>query len=505
MTDYVITEDDTDVTIVVHIVQDAGATSPGEPLTGLLFSDIETGGSASYARQGATRVDFTLVTQTVAGAHTDGGFIEIDATNMPGDYRLDIPDAVVATGVNFARVRLVPASANNSICLPINLNIATVLVLGSDDKVILSSDAHTGAVLPTVTTLTNKTGFSLSSTGLDAIVSTATGMVEIAKAIWDRVISKANHDISNSAGKKVRQIDSVVIRNDTAQGSGTGNNQIQFDTGASAVDGSYDPSVVSIIAGTGAGQSRMILEYNGGSKTATVDRNWKVNPDSASEFIIVSHPGREHVNEGLAQAGTSTTITLNALASSTTDAYKGQIVFIRSGTGDDQARVITAYNGTTKVATVEEAWDVTPNTTSAYVMLPSQVHTIADTQAGLATETKQDIIDGVVDAILVDTNELQSDDVPGLIASLNNLSSANVLTQVNAALDTAISELGVATPSATPSTRDALMLMYMALRNKTVVQTSGTDALEIHNNAGTKIASKLLTDVGGDYTEGKMS
>jgi len=82
---------------------------------------------------------------------------------------------------------------------------------------------------------------------------------------------------------------------------------------------------------------------------------------------------------------------------------------------------------------------------------------------------------------------------------------AEIVVECLAALDTAISELGVGAPSATPGTRDALMLLYMALRNKTVVQTSGTDALEIYNDAGTKIASKLLTDAGGDYTEAEMS
>ena len=43
------------------------------------------------------------------------------------------------------------------------------------------------------------------------------------------------------------------------------------------------------------------------------------------------------------------------------------------------------------------------------------------------------------------------------------------------------------------------------MRNKTIVQTSGTDALEIHNDAGTKIAAKLLTDDGSDYTEAEMA
>jgi hypothetical protein len=45
------------------------------------------------------------------------------------------------------------------------------------------------------------------------------------------------------------------------------------------------------------------------------------------------------------------------------------------------------------------------------------------------------------------------------------------------------------------------MLMYMALRNKTLVQTSGTDAVEIYNATGTLIAKKLITDSSGDYTE----
>ena len=72
-------------------------------------------------------------------------------------------------------------------------------------------------------------------------------------------------------------------------------------------------------------------------------------------------------------------------------------------------------------------------------------------------------------------------------------------------VDTPIAELGVAQPAKTPGTRTGLMLMYMALRNKLDVPTSGVDALEIHNDAGTLITSKLLTDVGGDYSEAKMT
>jgi hypothetical protein len=87
--------------------------------------------------------------------------------------------------------------------------------------------------------------------------------------------------------------------------------------------------------------------------------------------------------------------------------------------------------------------------------------------------------------------------------SLMNMTK--VLSEVNNALDTAISELSQGIPTATPTLRTAAMLMYMALRNKLDVATSGTDTLEIHSDDGTRIAQKLLNDDGSDYSEDKMS
>jgi hypothetical protein len=198
--------------------------------------------------------------------------------------------------------------------------------------------------------------------------------------VWDEVLTAATHNIANSAGRRLRQTAALVIREDTAQGPGTGTNQIQLDAAASAVDGAYDPTAVAIVGGTGAGQSRLVLGYEGATKTATVDRDWKVNPDATSEFQILANPGREHVNEGLAQGGTPTTITLNTLASNANDAYINQIIFIRSGTGADQARRVVDYDGATKVATINgRVWDTTPDTTSAYVMLPTGIVEMNDT------------------------------------------------------------------------------------------------------------------------------
>lgn len=114
----------TDVSVYYYIVQDASATSPGEPVTGLLFSDIETGGSASYMRQGGLRVGLTLITlAAVDSAHADGGFIEVDGVNMKGLYRCDYPDAAFATGVDQTFCQIVVAPANNAVAAPILVDI----------------------------------------------------------------------------------------------------------------------------------------------------------------------------------------------------------------------------------------------------------------------------------------------------------------------------------------------------------------------------------------------
>lgn len=170
-----------------------------------------------------------------------------------------------------------------------------------------------------------------------------------------------------------------IISFGIAQGAGTGNNQIQLATSASSTDGAYDPALVFIVDGTGAGQTRLILEYAGATRTATVDRNWKVNPDTTSEYRIMAHPGREHVNEGLAQgAGVGNNqIQLNTLASSTNDAYNKQIIFLRSGIGEDQVRVVIDYVGATKIATVDRDWDTNPDSTTGYVMLPCPSDTVS--------------------------------------------------------------------------------------------------------------------------------
>lgn len=72
-------------------------SAAGTPETGLTITNID----ATYTRAQAAAVknDLTALAATTT-AHTDNKGIEVDATNAPGLYRVDFPDAAFATGAD---------------------------------------------------------------------------------------------------------------------------------------------------------------------------------------------------------------------------------------------------------------------------------------------------------------------------------------------------------------------------------------------------------------------
>jgi len=93
----------TDISLPVLLRKTADNTEQ----TGKAFGDV----TGSYWRQGGIRVAITMATLgSVNAAHSDGGFIEVDATNQPGLYRLDVPDLAFATGADWVIITVKVAS-----------------------------------------------------------------------------------------------------------------------------------------------------------------------------------------------------------------------------------------------------------------------------------------------------------------------------------------------------------------------------------------------------------
>lgn len=88
-------------------INDNASTSGGKK-TGIAFNTA--GLTAYYTRNRSAPVAITLATQTSTGSWSAGGFCEVDGTNAPGLYRLDVPDTAYASGSNKVIVTIKGAS-----------------------------------------------------------------------------------------------------------------------------------------------------------------------------------------------------------------------------------------------------------------------------------------------------------------------------------------------------------------------------------------------------------
>ncbi len=319
----------TNYSTVVRII-DSG---DGTPETGI--TSTTAGLAVRYHRDLSAAVTLTSTTaialstlSSATSAHTDGGFLHLG----DGYCRVDFPDATYATGSDQVflggtatgmimigrEIPLVNFDPNDPVRLGLTaLPNATSTAAGG---IILKSDVTTDAALVDLIYDENKSGHttadtygkliqdvetttdqfvfttanevdaSLSATGLDLIASTATGMIEIAKAIWDRVISMANHNIGQSAGKILRQsgdiaqIDGAVSDASPAVGG--------FDTNLTDVDTYWEDAVLVFSNGAAnAGLGKPIstfLNTNGAMTFATPD-DWPVVPVNGDDFTIYAN------------------------------------------------------------------------------------------------------------------------------------------------------------------------------------------------------------------------
>lgn len=106
--------------------------------TGLTYQT--SGLRAYYVRNRSTPVQITLVNQTNNGAWNSGGFAEIDPVNMPGLYRIDVPNAAFASGSSDVTINVRGAAGTNGAVLTVNLAYTQIDMTQS---VPTSNTAHT--------------------------------------------------------------------------------------------------------------------------------------------------------------------------------------------------------------------------------------------------------------------------------------------------------------------------------------------------------------------------
>ncbi len=130
---------------------------------------------------------------------------------------------------------------------------------------------------------------------------------------------------------------------------------------------SADIAAVKAILPTALVAGRM--DSSVGAMVAGIITSTVVADGTIDRATFAVDTGFQTIRSNTAQAGAATTITLDASASSVTDFYKNTKVYLTGGTGVGQERAITAYNGTTKVATVS-TWATNPAVGTTFAIVP---------------------------------------------------------------------------------------------------------------------------------------
>lgn len=203
---------------VLVFIQNSGSTT-GAGLTGLVFNSASL--IAYYCQPGVTgSTVISLATLASAtAAYSSGGFKEIDATNMPGTYRLDIPNAAL-TGA--ADVVIMLSGAASMAPLPLEIELT-----GWDNQ----DAVHGGMSALPNTAVTTNASLLTSGTGTDQI-SVTSGRIDIGKALGTAVTLDSNNVLNVSAKYlagttlTARDIGASVLLS-----SGTGAGQLNFTSG----------------------------------------------------------------------------------------------------------------------------------------------------------------------------------------------------------------------------------------------------------------------------------
>jgi hypothetical protein len=259
-----------------------------------------------------------------------------------------------------------------------------------------------------------------------------------------------------------------------------------------------------------------VKNYNNHAATTDGNNYPKVGvTDWGGTAVTANPPDQIFIREGTAQAGGSTTITLDNGASATNNLYQNETIIILSGTGVGQSNLIKSYVGSTKVATVANSWATNPDNTSVFLIvgvgsanadIPSPItanvtqwngHNVHDSVSGYP-DTNVAYYDG--QAAMVDGNNL-----PQVTAEyLGTNAQDDVHDAVVTALDSDTYAEPSSVPAATATLVDKIGFIEFTQRNEAIVdKTAGTSTVYA-DGPGSAVATSTISDNGTQFTRGQF-
>jgi hypothetical protein len=323
----------------------------------------------------------------------------------------------------------------------------------------------------------------------------------------------------------------VSLRAGTSQAGAAGT--ITLDSGASAIDDYYNGCVIVGVL-DGATEARVITDYVGSTKVASVTPNWNTTPDSDDTFTIYLPEGRQVTQADVvaygATAGTfssgrpevntthaagtawgSGAITAGSIAADAITAAKiadGAIDANTFAAGAITASAIAADAIGASELAADAVTEIQSGlaTSAALATVATYIDTeIADIQArlpaalvgGRMDSNMQAAANGVITAAVIATDAVDAD-------ALSADALAEIKAQIVAALITdTYAEPGQGAPAATASIKDKIGYLYKGWRNK-LTQTNSQYSLYA-DDAATIDQKATVIDDGSTFTRGEVA
>lgn len=365
----------------------AGASFADDEIIGATIVIRSATAGAGQARQITDYVSATDTATVAAWTTTPSGTIVYDiigTTASSGGGGSAPTAAEVATAV-WQDTTAGDFTVSNSI----GKSLYTAGVVPGGSGGLLISGTNTGTTTLGALTVTNATTLTGAVTATNASNDvrgarlSATGVDDI----WDEAL--AAHTTADTAGQVLNMLtqDTVTLSTDVALGSIFGQ---LMDNGTSW---SFDRATDSMEA----------IRDSAGTAAAVADAVWD---EARADHVGTSSFGAalQLLRCGTAQAGGTSTITLDASASVVDDFYSHNVVQIVGGTGSGQANLIESYVGSTGVATVRNEWATSPDATSVFVIHPSALDL---TDLDIEVSTRMPSMGGVSQTSAIDGDDLE--------------------------------------------------------------------------------------------------
>lgn len=539
-------------------IADSSSTT-GAGLTGIVFNT--SGLTAYYHRDtDTTATAISLVTMT-AGTFTSSGFKEIDSTNMPGWYQFCPPNAALASGA--ASVAFHLKGVTNMAPLPIEVDLDAQVDVALWNGTAVSSPATAGIPDVNVKNMNNVAATSITTinanqgttqpinfTGTAGSALAKSDMVDIAGAavstttaqIGANAVQLNSQTITAAAGVTFPSsvasptnisggtITTVTnLTNAPTSGDLTATMKTSVTTAATAAT----PTAASVTGNIGGNVVGSV-----GSVVATVAANLtQILGTALTETAGQIAAGFKQFFNIASPTSTMNLVTGVATATNLTNAPTS---------GDFTATMKTSLNAATPASVVGAVGSVTGNVGGSVGSVTARVTANADQLAGqtvtaaagvtfpTSVASPTNITAGTIATVTNLTNAPTSGDftatmksslnaatpasVVGAVGSVTGNVGGNVVGSVASVVaDVGITQAGAdkvfgasgaamaelaGVPAATPNPRAAIMLPFMALRNKL---TTTSSEKTLYNDAGSAIAAKALSDDGSTYTEAELA